>query len=165
LNQNSVSVIMGSTSDWKVMRYCCQVLRELEIPFEKKALSAHRTPELVAEYAKSAHERGVEVIIAAAGGAAHLPGVIASYTTVPVIGVPMQTSAFGGLDSLLSIVQMPKEVPVATVAVGQAGAINAALLAAQILGLKYPEIRQQLAARRLDVKAAVLAAADLEDIE
>lgn len=165
MNQNSVSVIMGSTSDWKVMRYCCQVLRELEIPFEKKALSAHRTPELVAEYAKSAHERGVEVIIAAAGGAAHLPGVIASYTTVPVIGVPMQTSAFGGLDSLLSIVQMPKEVPVATVAVGQAGAINAALLAAQILGLKYPEIRQQLAARRLDVKAAVLAAADLEDIE
>jgi len=165
LNQNSVSVIMGSTSDWKVMRYCCQVLRELEIPFEKKALSAHRTPEQVAEYAKSAHERGVEVIIAAAGGAAHLPGVIASYTTVPVIGVPMQTSAFGGLDSLLSIVQMPKEVPVATVAVGQAGAINAALLAAQILGLKYPEIRQQLAARRLDVKAAVLAAADLEDIE
>ena len=95
----------------------------------------------------------------------HLPGVIASYTTVPVIGVPMQTSAFGGLDALLSIVQMPKEVPVATVAVGQAGAINAALLAAQILGLKYPEIRQQLAARRLDVKAAVLAAADLEDIE
>lgn len=159
-----VSVIMGSTSDWEVMRLCCEVLQALDIPFEKTALSAHRTPDQVADFAKTAQERGVEVIIAAAGGAAHLPGVIAAHTLVPVIGVPMQTAAFGGLDSLLSIVQMPREVPVATVAVGKAGAVNAAILAAQILGLKYPEFRQKLAARRLDVRTKVLEAADLEGL-
>jgi len=153
---------MGSTSDWEIMRLCCQALAELEIPFEKRALSAHRTPEAAVQYAAQAQARGLEVIIAAAGGAAHLPGVIAAHTVLPVIGVPMPATALNGLDSLLSIVQMPKEVPVATLAIGKAGAINAGLLAAQILGLKYPDIQARLVARRQAVKDAALAAAELE---
>ncbi|HHX02108.1 MAG TPA: 5-(carboxyamino)imidazole ribonucleotide mutase [Firmicutes bacterium] len=162
MSQVLVGVVMGSTSDWETMRFCCQVLTELEIPFEKRALSAHRTPDEATAYASQAETRGIEVVIAAAGGAAHLPGVIAAHTVLPVIGVPMPT-VLNGLDSLLSIVQMPREVPVATMAIGKAGAINAGLLAAQILAVKYPEIRAMLTARRQDVKEAALAVADLEN--
>ncbi len=163
MKQTLISIIMGSKSDWDIMQHCCKTLDELEISYEKMALSAHRTPDEVSNYAKEAADR-VEVIIAAAGGAAHLPGVIAAQTILPVIGIPIQSQALNGLDSLLSIVQMPKEVPVATMAIGQAGAINGALLAAQILGLKYPEIQGRLIERRNEVKAKVLAVADLKDI-
>ncbi len=133
---------MGSTSDWPVMEAAAKTLEELEIPFEKRVISAHRTPDLMFEYAKSARANGIGAIIAGAGGAAHVAGVIAGLTTVPVIGVPMQTKALGGLDSLLSIVQMPSGVPVATVAIG--GAKNAALLAAQIFALSDPALEQKL---------------------
>jgi 5-(carboxyamino)imidazole ribonucleotide mutase len=165
LSQALVGVVMGSTSDWEIMRLCCQVLAELEIPFEKRALSAHRTPTAAAAYAAQAQARGLEVIIAGAGGAAHLPGVLAAHTVLPVIGVPMPTTALNGLDSLLSIVQMPREVPVATVAIGKAGAVNAGLLAAQMLGLKYPEIQAKITARRKAVEEAALAAANLETFD
>ncbi|HKM18167.1 MAG: 5-(carboxyamino)imidazole ribonucleotide mutase [Firmicutes bacterium] len=163
--QALVGIVMGSTSDWEIMQFCCQTLNELEISFEKRAMSAHRIPDAVTAYAAEARERGVEVIIAAAGGAAHLPGVIAAHTVLPVIGVPMPTSALNGLDSLLSIVQMPREVPVATMAIGKAGAVNAALLAAEILGIKYPDIQARLTARRQAMKEALLAAADLADVD
>lgn len=130
-----VGIIMGSISDWDTIKYACEVLDELEIGYEKEVVSAHRTPDDMFEYAKTAKSRGLKVIIACAGGAAHLPGMTASQTTLPVIGVPVQTSALGGMDSLLSIVQMPGGVPTATMAIGKAGATNAALFAAQIIAL------------------------------
>lgn len=130
-----VGIIMGSISDWETMQHACAVLDEMEIPYEKEVVSAHRTPDDMFEYAKTADTRGLKVIIAGAGGAAHLPGMVASQTTLPVIGVPVQTKALGGMDSLLSIVQMPGGVPTATMAIGKAGATNAGLFAAQIIGL------------------------------
>jgi phosphoribosylaminoimidazole carboxylase PurE protein len=139
-----VAVIMGSASDSEVMKGCVELLRELELPHEVKVLSAHRTPDLTREYAVSAVDRGIEVIIAGAGWAAHLAGAIAAHTTLPVIGVPIDSSPFKGLDALLSTVQMPSGIPVATVAVGSGGAKNAALLAAQILALKYPQIAEKV---------------------
>ncbi len=129
-----VGIIMGSISDWDTMEHTCVVLEELGIPFEKQVVSAHRTPDDMFNYAKTARERGLQVIIAGAGGAAHLPGMVASQTTLPVIGVPVKTSALGGMDSLLSIVQMPGGVPTATMAIGKAGATNAGVFAAQIIG-------------------------------
>ena len=137
-----VGVIMGSDSDWPTMREACDILDQFEIPYEKKVVSAHRTPDLMAEYGKSARDRGLEVIIAGAGGAAHLPGMTAAHTTLPVIGVPVKTSTLSGLDSLYSIVQMPTGVPVATVAIGKAG--NAGLLAARILGARDKMIAERL---------------------
>ncbi|MDR7318317.1 5-(carboxyamino)imidazole ribonucleotide mutase [Brevibacillus nitrificans] len=155
-------VIMGSTSDWETMKEACAILDELQVPYEKKVVSAHRTPDLMFEYAQSAKERGLEVIIAGAGGAAHLPGMVAAKTELPVIGVPVKSSNLNGLDSLLSIVQMPGGVPVATVAIGKAGAINAGLLAAQILGIKYPDIQDRFVARRDATRNKVLEASELE---
>lgn len=135
---------MGSHSDWETMKGCCETLESLQIPFETRVVSAHRTPDLLFEYAKTAKSRGLEVIVAGAGGAAHLPGMCAAQTSLPVLGVPVQSKALNGLDSLLSIVQMPAGIPVATLAIGRAGAINAALLAASILGNKYPLISESL---------------------
>jgi phosphoribosylaminoimidazole carboxylase PurE protein len=143
-NKPVVGVIMGSASDSEVMKGCVELLRELELPHEVKVLSAHRTPALTREYAVSAADRGIEVIIAGAGWAAHLAGAIAAHTTLPVIGVPIDSSPFKGMDALLSTVQMPSGVPVATVAVGSGGAKNAAVLAAQILALKYPRIAEKV---------------------
>lgn len=151
-----VGVIMGSTSDWETMKHACEMLVELQVPFEKKVVSAHRTPDLMFEYAETARARGIEVIIAGAGGAAHLPGMVAAKTTLPVIGVPVQSKALNGLDSLLSIVQMPGGVPVATVAIGKAGATNAGLLAAQILSIYDKELTERLAERREQTKQTVL---------
>ncbi|WP_214818341.1 5-(carboxyamino)imidazole ribonucleotide mutase [Exiguobacterium sp. s59] len=139
-----VGVIMGSSSDWETMKHTCDLLDELQIPYEKQVVSAHRTPDLMFEYAEEARSRGIQVIIAGAGGAAHLPGMVAAKTTLPVIGVPVQSKALNGMDSLLSIVQMPAGVPVATVAIGKAGATNAGLLAAQILSINSKEITQRL---------------------
>jgi 5-(carboxyamino)imidazole ribonucleotide mutase len=139
-----VGVIMGSRSDWETMEHAVAVLRELEIPHEAKIVSAHRTPDWMRQYALEAEERGLEVIIAGAGGAAHLPGMVASFTLLPVIGVPVQSRTLSGLDSLLSIVQMPAGIPVGTVAIGSAGATNAALYAAAILGTSRPEIRDRI---------------------
>lgn len=156
-----VGLIMGSRSDWETMRAAAEILDELEIPYEKAVVSAHRTPDRMFEYAERAEERGLEVIIAGAGGAAHLPGMTASKTTLPVIGVPVQSRALNGLDSLLSIVQMPAGVPVATMAIGTAGAANAGLMAAAILANKYPDIRQRLKERRERVAKEVLANQDL----
>jgi len=143
-DQPLVGVIMGSRSDWETMQHACDVLAEFGVPFEKRVVSAHRTPDLMAEYAKAARGRGIEVIIAGAGGAAHLPGMTASHTTLPVLGVPVQSKALHGLDSLLSIVQMPGGIPVATLAIGQAGARNAGLLAVSILSLKRPGLAEKL---------------------
>ena len=140
----TVGVIMGSSSDWETMRHACDILEELSIPYEKQVVSAHRSPDLMFEYAEEARARGIQVIIAGAGGAAHLPGMVAAKTTLPVIGVPVQSKALNGLDSLLSIVQMPAGVPVATVAIGRAGATNAALLAVQILSLQFPALVERL---------------------
>lgn len=156
MNHPLVGVIMGSTSDWETMKEACLILEELQVPFEKRVVSAHRTPDFMFEYAQTAKQRGLEVIIAGAGGAAHLPGMVASKTELPVIGVPVKSSNLNGLDSLLSIVQMPGGVPVATVAIGKAGAINAGLLAAQILGIKYPEIQTRFVARRDAIRQSVL---------
>jgi len=139
-----VGVIMGSSSDWDTMQHAVAVLQELDIPHEVEVVSAHRTPDKLFAYAGSAVERGLEVIIAGAGGAAHLPGMVAAKTVVPVLGVPVQSKALNGLDSLLSIVQMPGGIPVATLAIGQSGATNAGLLAASILGNKHPGIRAAL---------------------
>lgn len=139
-----VGVIMGSTSDWETMRHAVETLQEFGVPHEAKVVSAHRTPERMAEYAQSAEARGLQVIIAGAGGAAHLPGMVAAQTVLPVLGVPVQSRALNGLDSLLSIVQMPGGVPVGTLAIGKAGAKNAALLAIAILGNQHPEYRQKL---------------------
>lgn len=143
-----VGVIMGSKSDWETMKQACDILEELSIPYEKKVVSAHRTPDLMFDYAEQARARGIQVIIAGAGGAAHLPGMVAAKTTLPVIGVPVQSKALNGLDSLLSIVQMPGGVPVATVAIGKAGATNAGLLAAQILGSTDALVAERLEERR-----------------
>ncbi|MGE7665575.1 5-(carboxyamino)imidazole ribonucleotide mutase [Ureibacillus composti] len=151
-----IGVIMGSSSDWETMKHACDILDELQVPYEKKVVSAHRTPDLMFEYAESARSRGIQVIIAGAGGAAHLPGMVAAKTTLPVIGVPVQSRAFNGLDSLLSIVQMPGGVPVATVAIGKAGSTNAGLLAAQILSTTDQELAQLLDARRESIKQQVL---------
>jgi 5-(carboxyamino)imidazole ribonucleotide mutase len=139
-----VGVIMGSQSDWETLSHAADALTALDIPFEAKVVSAHRTPEEMYEYAKSAESRGLAVIIAGAGGAAHLPGMVASLTTLPVLGVPVQSKALSGLDSLLSIVQMPGGVPVGTLAIGAAGARNAALLAARMLAVSNPELREKL---------------------
>ncbi len=139
-----VGVIMGSKSDWETMEHCARTLDSLGVPFETRVISAHRAPDLLFEYASTARSRGLEVIIAAAGGAAHLAGVTAAKTSLPVLGVPMQTSALSGLDSLLSIVQMPAGIPVGTLAIGKAGAINAALLASAILAASHPEILARL---------------------
>ena len=143
-NEPLVGVIMGSTSDWETMKYATETLEEFGVPYEAKVVSAHRTPEWMAEYARTAVSRHLEVIIAGAGGAAHLPGMVAAQTVLPVLGVPVQSHALNGLDSLLSIVQMPGGVPVGTLAIGKAGAKNAALLAIAILGNKYPEYRERL---------------------
>lgn len=151
-----VGVIMGSTSDWETMKKACDVLDELKVPYEKKVVSAHRTPDLMFEYAQSAVSRGLKVIIAGAGGAAHLPGMVAAKTVLPVIGVPVQSKALNGLDSLLSIVQMPGGIPVATVAIGAAGATNAGLLAAQIIGAFDPKLQERVAARRDRITQEVL---------
>lgn len=151
-----VGVIMGSKSDWSTMSHAADMLEQLGIPHEVRVVSAHRTPDLLFQYAEQAAGRGIEVIIAGAGGAAHLPGMCASKTTLPVLGVPVQSAILNGVDSLLSIVQMPAGVPVATLAIGKAGAINAALLAASILGTKYPEYGQRLAAFRAEQTRAVL---------
>ncbi|MCF7668162.1 MAG: 5-(carboxyamino)imidazole ribonucleotide mutase [Verrucomicrobia bacterium] len=137
-----VGVIMGSKSDWEVMKNAADKLEELGVPYEVQVISAHRTPELLFEYAGSAVSRGLRVIIAGAGGAAHLPGVTAAKTPLPVLGVPMESKALKGMDSLLSIVQMPAGVPVGTLAIGKAGAVNAALLATSILGNEFPEFRK-----------------------
>jgi 5-(carboxyamino)imidazole ribonucleotide mutase len=151
---------MGSTSDWETMEHACIILDELQVPYEKKVVSAHRTPDLMFTYAQTAKERGLKVIIAGAGGAAHLPGMVAAKTTLPVIGVPVQSKALNGLDSLLSIVQMPGGIPVATVAIGKAGAENAGLLAAQILATQFPEIDDAVLARRERTTKLVLETSD-----
>ena len=150
-----VGVIMGSKSDWETMSQADAILTEFGIPHECQVVSAHRTPAWMAEYASTAAERGLQVIIAGAGGAAHLPGMVASQTVLPVIGVPVQSAALNGLDSLLSIVQMPKGVPVATVAIGPSGAANAGLLAVAILATSRPELRAQLKAYRDRISAEV----------
>ncbi|MCC5890773.1 MAG: 5-(carboxyamino)imidazole ribonucleotide mutase [Alkalibacterium sp.] len=155
-----VGVVMGSTSDWDTMKHACDILDELSVPYEKKVVSAHRTPDLMFDYAAEARERGLKVIIAGAGGAAHLPGMLAAKTTLPVIGVPVQSKALNGLDSLLSIVQMPGGVPVATVAIGKAGATNAGLLAAQILGATQPAVAERIEARREALKQKVMESSD-----
>ena len=151
-----VGVIMGSKSDWETMRHAVDVLAQFEVAHEFRIVSAHRTPELMAEYAKEAEGRGLQVIIAGAGGAAHLPGMVASHTILPVLGVPVQSQALQGLDSLLSIVQMPGGVPVGTMAIGKAGAINAALLAVRILATTRPELRDKIQAFQCDQTQKVL---------
>src|SRR6266404_1092873 len=151
-----VAVIMGSTSDWETMRHAVELLDELGVSNEHRIVSAHRTPEMMAEYARTAAERGLEVIIAGAGGAAHLPGMIAAHTWLPVLGVPIQSHALHGMDSLLSIAQMPAGVPVGTLAIGTAGATNAALLAASILALSDEKIRKKVEAFRKRQTDAVL---------
>src|ERR1044071_5709711 len=148
---------MGSKSDWEIMQHCAAQLEELKVPWEAQALSAHRAPDALLEYLATALERGLEIIIAAAGGAAHLPGVCAAKTTLPVLGVPMESASLKGLDSLLSIVQMPGGVPVGTLAIGRAGAVNAALLAVSILGLKHPHCRKTYETFRERQTARVLA--------
>lgn len=155
-----VGIIMGSTSDWETLRFAAEKLEHLGIPHEVEVVSAHRTPDKLFEYAESAQARGLEVIIAGAGGAAHLPGMTAAKTLLPVLGVPVQSQALNGMDSLLSIVQMPAGVPVGTLAIGKAGAVNASLLAAAIVGNKYPQYRQALHDFRQQQTEAVLAAAD-----
>ena len=152
-----VGIIMGSQSDWETMQHAAAQLKDLGVPYEAQVVSAHRTPDLLFEYAGSAASRGLEVIIAGAGGAAHLPGMAASKTEVPVLGVPVESKALHGMDSLLSIVQMPGGVPVGTLAIGKAGAINAALLATAILGNKYPQYREAFLRFRRNQTDKVLA--------
>lgn len=139
-----VGIIMGSQSDWETMSHAAETLKELQVPYEVRIVSAHRTPDAMFEYAATAEKRGLEVIIAGAGGAAHLPGMSAAKTVLPVLGVPIESRVLRGVDSLLSIVQMPGGIPVGTLAIGKAGAQNAALLAAEILGVKYPHIRNSV---------------------
>ena len=155
-----VAVIMGSTSDWETMQYACESLDELGIAYTKKVVSAHRTPDLMFEFAETARDKGLKVIIAGAGGAAHLPGMVAAKTTLPVIGVPVQSRTLNGLDSLLSIVQMPGGVPVATTAIGKAGATNAGLLAAQMLSMYDLDIAQRLDDKREEMRQTVMESSD-----
>jgi 5-(carboxyamino)imidazole ribonucleotide mutase len=151
-----IAIIMGSKSDWETMEHATKTLDELKIPYEIKVVSAHRTPDLLFQFAESAHERGIEVIIAGAGGAAHLPGMTAAKTHLPVLGVPIQSRALNGMDSLLSIVQMPAGIPVGTLAIGRAGAVNAALLAASIVANKHNEYRDALLEFRAKQTQSVL---------
>jgi 5-(carboxyamino)imidazole ribonucleotide mutase len=153
--QPRVGIIMGSLSDWPTMKKAADVLEKLGVSFEAKVISAHRTPDRLHEYAKTAKGRGLQVIIAGAGGAAHLPGMTASMTTLPILGVPVQSKALAGLDSLLSIVQMPAGIPVGTLAIGEAGATNAGLLAAQILALADPQLAIKLDAMRAEQTASI----------
>jgi 5-(carboxyamino)imidazole ribonucleotide mutase len=158
--QPLVGIIMGSTSDWETLRHAAETLEKLGVPHEVRVVSAHRTPDLLFEYASTARDRGLQVLIAGAGGAAHLPGMTAAKTSLPVLGVPVQSKTLNGLDSLLSIVQMPAGVPVGTLAIGVAGATNAALLAASILGLTQPAIRAAVEAFRAAQTEKVLAQPD-----
>lgn len=160
--QPVVGIIMGSSSDWETMSHAAKTLEELGVPFESKVVSAHRTPDLLFEYASLAESRGLHVIIAGAGGAAHLPGMAASKTVLPVLGVPVESKSLNGLDSLLSIVQMPAGIPVGTLAIGKAGAINAAIHAAAILGIKVPEIREKVRKYRDAQTTSVLNAPPLK---
>lgn len=155
-----VSVIMGSTSDWPTMKLACDILDEFSVPYEKKVVSAHRTPDLMFEHGEKAKERGIKVLIAGAGGAAHLPGMVAAKTILPVIGVPIQTKTLQGLDSLLSIVQMPGGVPVATTAIGNAGATNAGLLAVEILAINDEFLAEKLYNRRIAMENIVKESSD-----
>lgn len=155
-----IGVIMGSRSDWETLRHTAETLDELGVPYEVRVVSAHRTPDLLFEYAANAEARGLQVIIAGAGGAAHLPGMTAAKTALPVLGVPVESRALSGVDSLLSIVQMPAGVPVGTLAIGRAGAVNAALLATSIIGAARPELRARLHAFRQQQTDKVLAAPD-----
>jgi 5-(carboxyamino)imidazole ribonucleotide mutase len=157
-----VGIIMGSQSDWDTMKNAADMLRKLDVPYEAKVMSAHRTPDVVLDYAATAQKRGLKVIIAGAGGAAHLAGVVASKTTLPILGVPIQSKALQGLDSLLSIVQMPAGIPVGTLAIGNAGATNAALLAVAIISLSDPALSRRLQDYRAEQAAKVLAVS-LED--
>ncbi|MGQ0794058.1 MAG: 5-(carboxyamino)imidazole ribonucleotide mutase [Deltaproteobacteria bacterium] len=158
-----VGIILGSDSDLEVMNEACKALEELEIGYELRVASAHRTPHKVKEYVEAAEGRGIEILIAGAGWAAHLPGVVAAYTTLPVIGVPVDSSPLKGMDSLLSIVQMPPGIPVATMAIGKGGARNAAIYAASILGLQYPDIRERVKDFRRKLAEKVEAAAKKVD--
>ncbi len=151
-----IGVIMGSKSDWETMKHTCDILDELQVPYEKKVVSAHRTPDFMFEYAEQAQDKGLEIIIAGAGGAAHLPGMVAAKTLLPVIGIPVQSKALNGMDSLLSIVQMPGGVPVATMAIGKAGAVNAGLLAAQMLGVHDKALMKRIEKRRNNMRDAAL---------
>ena len=160
-SQILVGIIMGSQSDWPIMKHASDTLTNLAIKHEKKVVSAHRTPDLLFEYAERACERGIEVIIAGAGGAAHLPGMTAAKTHIPVIGVPIKTKSLEGKDSLLSILQMPAGIPVATVAIGKAGSINAGLLAASILSIKYPNINKKVIEFRKKQTKRILKASKL----
>ncbi len=155
-----VGLVMGSTSDWPTLEHTAKTLDSLAIPYEAQVVSAHRTPDLLFEYAETAITRGLEVIIAGAGGAAHLPGMLAAKTPLPILGVPMQSQALSGLDSLLSIAQMPGGIPVGTLSIGKAGAINAALLAASILGNKYPAHREAISNYREKQTQAILSNLD-----
>ncbi len=159
--QPLVGVVMGSRSDWDTMQHACAILEQFGVPYEKRVTSAHRTPELMAEYGRTAKARGLKVIIAGAGGAAHLPGMMAAHTTLPVLGVPVKGSSLDGLDSLLSIVQMPAGVPVSTFAIGRSGAVNAALTAVAILALSDPALADRLEKFRAEQTAAVLASSCL----
>ena len=158
-----IGIIMGSKSDFDVLSRACEVLEELAVPFEARVVSAHRTPDAMFHYAEQAEQRGLLVIIAAAGGSAHLPGMVAAKTTIPVLGVPIAATGLAGVDALLSIVQMPKGVPVGTLAIGKPGAENAALLAASIVALVHPEVRDRLNKRRDAMRAEVLATPPLAD--
>ena len=155
-NKALVGLIMGSKSDWDTLKHCANMLEKLGVFHEVEVVSAHRTPDHMFDYAQSAQSRGIEVIIAGAGGAAHLPGMVAAKSTLPVIGVPIQSKALNGLDSLLSIVQMPAGIPVATVAIGKAGAVNAALLATAIVANKYPEFNETIKQFRQEQTSTVL---------
>jgi 5-(carboxyamino)imidazole ribonucleotide mutase len=163
MNTPLVGIIMGSSSDWETMQPAADMLTQLGVPHEVRVVSAHRTPDLLFEYATSARDKGIEVIIAGAGGAAHLPGMTAAKTTLPVLGVPVQSKTLNGIDSLLSIAQMPAGIPVGTLAIGKAGATNAALLAAAMLGNKYPKIHDALIEFRRSQTEKVLAQPDPRD--
>ena len=161
--KSPVAIIMGSTSDWETMRHAAETLEGLNVPFETEVVSAHRTPDKLFQYAETAEERGFEIIIAGAGGAAHLPGMTAAKTVLPVLGVPVQSKALNGMDSLLSIAQMPAGIPVGTLSIGRAGAVNAALLAAAMLGNKHTDIRTALKAYRVRQTEQVLNHPDPRD--
>ncbi|MGX7419589.1 5-(carboxyamino)imidazole ribonucleotide mutase [Carnobacterium gallinarum] len=155
-----IAIIMGSTSDWETMKLACEILDEFDVEYQKKVISAHRTPDYMFEFAENARKNGIQVIIAGAGGAAHLPGMVAAKTTLPVIGVPIETKILKGIDSLLSIVQMPGGVPVATVAIGKAGATNAGLLALEMLSMTDEGIADKLDKRRAKLKEKVMESSD-----